>query len=220
MPNHRTIYESFIFRSDAEALQELLLKNGVICVLDFPEGFFDFSWSPTLDKKTTVKYYCIMLDPADFAKSDQIQNEKYKALQTELDIDYPLYHFTDLELFDVLEKFESWSKFDYFMACQILEERGLPVDEATLKSFKDKRLDELEKPERATKRQLFQAYLLLLLFGLGGLYGLEFRDSKLVPSGRMVSVYDGYSRRHGLVIGVLGLVYFLGSCFVLVKIVF
>lgn len=209
MSKQKVPYESFAFRSDAEALQELLLKNGIICVLDFPEGFFDNSWFPTLDKNRTVKYYTLMLDPTDFTKADQIQFENYKALQTELDEDYPLYHFTDLELFDVLEKFEGWSKFDYFMACQILEHRGLPVDESTLKHLKNKRFEELLKPARATKSQLSRAYLLLLLLGLGGIYGFEFRDFKLVPNGRMVPVYDSYSRRHGLVLGIIGGVIFV-----------
>lgn len=210
MPNHRAIYETFTFRSDAEALQELLLKNGVICVLDFPEGFFDFSWSPTLDKKTTVKYYCIMLDPADFAKADQIQFENYKALLTELDLDYPLYLFTDLELFDVLEKFESWSKFDYFMACRILDQRGLPVNEDTLKAMKVKRIYELAKPYKVTKWELAKAYFLIPFLGYGLFFGAHFLMYKRLPDGKIVHAYDSWSRKHGLIIVILGLLCFVG----------
>ncbi len=216
MSKQKVPYESFAFRSDAEALQELLLKNGIICVLDFPEGFFDNSWFPTLDKNRTVKYYTLMLDPTDFAKADQIQFENFKVLQTELDEDYPLYHFTDLELFDVLEKFESWSKFDYFMARKILEQRGLPVNEDTLKNMKIKRINGLAKPYRATKWELAKAYMLILFLGYGLFFGAHFRRYKSLPDGKIVHAYDTYSRKHGLIIVILGLLSFIGFWVILI----
>jgi hypothetical protein len=210
MHQQKVPYESFAFRSDAEALQELLLKNGIICVLDFPDGFFDNSWFPTLDKNRTVKYYTLMLDSSDFTKADQIQFENFKVLQTELDEDYPLYHFTDLELFDVLEKFESWSKFDYFMAHGILEYRGLPVNDDTLKKMKIKRINELARPYRATQWELAKAYMLIPFLGYGLFFGAHFRRYKSLPDGKIVHAYDAYSRKHGLIIVILGLLCFIG----------
>ncbi len=204
MSQQRVPYETFSFRSDAEALQELLLKNGIICVLDFPEGFYDNSWFPTLDKNRTVKYYQLMLNPADFTRADQLQFDHFEKQHDGLDSDYPLNHFTDLELFDVLEKFEQWSKFDYSMARRILDQRGLPVDEETLKTLKDKRINKLAKPNRATMKQLTIGYVLVLFLWLGLLRGAALLWYKYVPDGRLVREYDNWSRRHGWVMIVLG----------------
>lgn len=208
-------YATYYSREEAEDLQEFFLRRNLVCVLDFFGVFFELSHSPLLDKNKVKKTYRVMMEPHLFPHAEELQLENLENNIDALPENYPLYSFTDLELFDVLEKFDTWSKLDIILARKILEERGLPVDLETIDSIKKKRMEVLQKPMRISLKELIIGYASCLIFGLMGVvYISDFIKYKELPNGDLMKNYDDYTHKHYramLILGVLSSVFWI--CF-------
>lgn len=79
--------------------------------------------------------------------------------------------FSNEELFEILEKSDEWSKFDYVLAQKLLKERGQDINENMLESLKRQRIRELAKPEENQKGWINAGYIFAVL---GGLLGILF----------------------------------------------
>ncbi len=205
MKDQLACYESFYIREDAENLQGFFLEHDLICVLDFSEGYFDLAVQPTLDKDKIIKTYRILMSPALFSKADELQMNYFEKGKHQAPEDYPLYEFSDLELFAVLEHFDQWSKFDVFMARKILANRGLPVDSETFEMLKAKRISTLKMPNQASKQELIGAYVGVFMGGFWAVFqGLDFLGTKVLPNGQKVPAFDEITRNHGKILLITG----------------
>lgn len=200
-------YATFYTLEDAEALQEFFLLRNLVCVLDFSEGYYELNHNPTLDQGKVIKTYRILMERALFPQAEALQNQFFEENLDALPADYPLYNFTDMELFDVLEKFDTWSGLDYIMARKILAERGLPVSNDTIDNLKNKRIAFLKQPERLSKIQLVFGYIAAIAFGIfGTINGADILAEKELPDGSSMKKYDKNSQMHGKVMFTLGLI--------------
>jgi hypothetical protein len=55
-----------------------------------------------------------------------------------VDPNHYLFHFTDEELFDLISKLDQWSMFDYSLATDILNERGIKTTKESISDLKNK----------------------------------------------------------------------------------
>ncbi len=200
-------YATFYTLEEAEALQEFFLLRNLVCVLDFSEGYFELNHNPTLDQGKVIKTYRILMERALLPQAEALQNQFFEENLDALPADYPLYNFTDMELFDVLEKFDTWSGLDNIMARKILAERGLPISDETIDNLKNKRIAFLKQPERLSTIQLVFGYFVAIAFGIfGTLNGADIQAEKELPDGSSMKKYDKNSRMHGNVMLTLGLI--------------
>jgi len=193
-------YQTFFILREAEEMQELLLLHDIVCIIEDDAPGFD----PSFANNQFSREFRLKIKAEDFTKADLLLEEQFEQSSEEIGNDYHLLQFTDLELFDILEQPDKWSRFDYFMARKILANRGLPVDEETLKNILNKRMAELSQPKRAKRIQIFRAYFWALAGGfLGLIEGASLLNTKTLPNGQQAKVYDAWSRAHGIIIIVL-----------------
>ncbi|HAM97038.1 MAG TPA: hypothetical protein DCQ26_00350 [Marinilabiliales bacterium] len=153
----------------------------------------------------------IKIKPADFEKVDQLLNQAATENIEKLDSDYYLFEFTDAELFEILERFDEWSREDVLLAQKLLNARGTPVTDEKVQELKNKRIARLRQPEKGRTGWLVFGFICTLLGGLLGIFiGYHhYQFKKIIPTGEKVYAYDTKTRKTGKQVfyaGILGLV--------------
>jgi hypothetical protein len=121
--------------------------------------------------------------------------------------DYYLFSFTNEELYDIVLKYDEWSKLDYSLAIKVLKERGITVDENMIQALRRQRLLDLAKPEGNQKTWIIAGYVFAFLGGLiGFLIGWHlYTHKKTLPNGTRVFGYSIEDRKHGNKILFIGI---------------
>ncbi len=201
-------YQRFMNQQDAQELAELLTENSVEFQLENGTTSFD----PSFANNAVNHEFRIKLQQKDFQPVDELLLQTSSELLESIGQDYYLFEFTDVELFEILEKRDEWSKFDFLLAQKLLKERGCEISETQLDAMRAERLKELAHPEKNQTSWVAIGYISALLGGLFGMFmGWHlYTHKKTLPNGNRVYDYSQSNRKHGVVIFFLGLV-----CFVL-----
>lgn len=199
-------FKNFPTRIQAKEVEMLLNKNNIKTVLADNIAPVDITFSGS----TLQNQYEIKIDPADFAKAQEILEKDTESLLNQVDKDYYLLSFSNEELYDVLLKSDEWNVFDYKLAQKLLTERGKNIDPDMLASLKKERLKILAKPEENQKPWIIAGYLFSLLGGgIGIVIGYSLWTSKkTLPNGERVYSYNDADRNHGKTIFILGTIIF------------
>jgi hypothetical protein len=162
-----------------------------------------FAGGPSLEDKIAIK-----LNSTDFEKVDSLLSQMASNNINSIDKDHYLFSFSNEELFEVIEKYDEWSKVDYILAQQILKERGQLNSEEDILKLKNKRITELRQPEKAQKGWLIFGLLSALCGGLLGVFiGFHhYKFKKTIATGERVYAYDNSTRQAGLNIYIIGIV--------------
>jgi hypothetical protein len=195
MTENYPIFKVYPTKELALEFTELLDKNGIHSVVgdNIPPVDVTFSGS-TLEHR-----YEIRIKQSDFQKAEKILESHAKNLLDEVDSDYYLFEFTNEELYEVLIKADEWNEFDYTLAQKILNDRGKPIDEELLSTFKKERLKTLSEPEGNQKPWLYAGYIFALLGGIIGIIIGYFlwTSKKTLPDGNKVYAYSSEDRVKG-----------------------
>ncbi|MTH17074.1 hypothetical protein [Flavobacterium sp. LC2016-01] len=199
-------FKNFPTRIQAKEVEILLNNNNIKTVLADNIAPVDITFSGS----TLQNQYEIKIDPADFAKAQEILEKDTENLLNQVDKDYYLLSFSNEELYDVLLKSDEWNVFDYKLAQKLLTERGKNIDPDMLASLKKERLKILAKPEENQKPWIMAGYLFSLLGGgIGIVIGYSLWTSKkTLPNGERVYSYNDADRNHGKTIFILGTIIF------------
>ncbi|WPO79857.1 hypothetical protein [Flavobacterium sp. KACC 22761] len=199
-------FKNFQTRIQAKEVEILLNNNNIKTVLADNIAPVDITFSGS----TLQNQYEIKIDPADFAKAQEILEKDTENLLNQVDKDYYLLSFSDEELYDVLLKSDEWNVFDYKLAQKLLTERGKNIDSEMLASLKKERLQTLAKPEEPQKSWITAGYIFSLLGGfLGIIIGyLLWTSKKTLPNGERIYSYNENDRKHGKTIFILGTIIF------------
>ncbi|MNY23836.1 hypothetical protein D3C86_1575190 [compost metagenome] len=199
-------FKNFPTRIQAKEIEILLNKNNIKTVLADNIAPVDITFSGS----TLQNQYEIKIDPADFAKAEDILEKDTENLLNQVDKDYYLLSFSDEELYDVLLKSDEWNVFDYKLAQKLLKERGKNIDLDMLSSLKKERLKILAKPEENQKPWIIAGYIFSLLGGgIGIVIGYSLWTSKkTLPNGQRIYSYNDADRNHGKTIFILGSIIF------------
>lgn len=144
----------------------------------------------------------LKLLPEDFTKADELLQKTVRIDTSALEADYYLLSFTTEELQEVVEKKDEWGHFDYALAIQLLEERGVSYTQEQLNTLQHDRTSQLAQPETPAGHWVLIGYLFALLGGLIGIFIGSFlwRFKKTLPDGTRVPAYTAVARKHGLII--------------------
>lgn len=161
----------------------------------------------------------IQLAPEDFDAAEQALSEELAPVDT-IEDDHYLHSFSIEELKEIIEKADEWSLADVQLARGLLKEKGIHYTDEELLTIKEKRYEELAKPEQH-KVFTFAMIVVLLVFHaftgvIGGWYFIS--SKKTLPNGQQVHMYDENTRKRGLyllLIGIVLTILYLGGYFVI-----
>jgi len=105
--------------------------------------------------------FVIKLYPSDFKKAHEALNQHYRRLLNRVDKDHYLYSFTNAELIEIIQKPDEWGFLDYQLALKLLAERGIEITEVDANILKEKRKQDLAKPDKPGLTLYIIAYFLL-----------------------------------------------------------
>ena len=191
----------------AKATAEVLESNGIAYELENYQTFFDPSYANNkVDLDIALK-----IQPAEFKKARQVLEDTYAAGLESTEADYYLFEFSDSELIEIITKPDEWGPFDYQLAQKILRDRGKEINPEVAELLRERRLDELKKPEKKGGAWVPFGYF-LAIFGsiIGLIVGWTFYYlRKTLPNGERVYAYDEPIRKHGkriLIISFVGVI--------------
>jgi len=199
-------FQKFNTKDEAVELADLLKANSIDFLLEDASTSFD----PTFSNNEINKEFRINLKQIDFDKADKLLITTSTIEINKIDKEYYLFQFSNEELFEILEKSDEWSKFDYVLAQKLLKERGQDINENMLESLKRQRIRELAKPEENQKGWINAGYIFAVLGGLLGIFiGWHLNThKKTLPNGNRVYAYSTNDRKHGKRILNIGIIFF------------
>lgn len=181
--------------------------------------------------------YVLKIQAGDFSKANTILDAYYKPMVDSADPGYYLFGFSNNELMEIISRPDEWGHFDYQLAKKILQQKNINVDDATLLKLKERRNDELSKPESSALLLLALGYTCILagilsifrLFDgdnrpfplvllIGCFIGHHlYRSTKTIPDGTSVPAYKKTDRLQGSIILVTSIVLLVFSLGVWIK---
>jgi hypothetical protein len=202
-------YKKFYDQVDVDTLTAILKENGIEFQITQDRESFDSLYG---DKQFSRQYF-VKIKGSDFQQADSILLDKSEKEILSVDKDHYLYSFTDDELIDILKKPDEWNEFDYKLSMKILKERGKEIDQKTIDSFREERIQDLSKQEDGDKLWTFLGYVFAVLGGLLGIFiGWHLMTfKKTIPNGQRTYAYTLTARVHGRRILIIGTIMFIVS---------
>lgn len=199
-------FQKFDNTESAKELASALENNGISVQIEDASPPVDLTFSGnTLQNEIRVR-----VQQSDFEKANQVLEKEAEQLIDTVPDDYYLYEFTDNELIEIIEKQDEWSKVDFLLSQKILRDRGVEINEEKIEELRQKRIDDIRKPEKGHKGWLIFGFITALLGGILGIFigWFHFTFKKTDPTGQQFYAYDTKTRRRGQQIFWLGLISF------------
>jgi hypothetical protein len=211
--NEYLTYRKFNSLEELSDLKDLFNKNKIEYIIEdtLPAVDLSFSGNNTFEKDIRIK-----IKSSDFDIADKLLEDLAGNMIGEIDKDNYLLEFTNEELLEIIEKPDEWSKSDFFVAQNILKNRGVDLTKEKIEDLKRERLNQLAQPEKGQTGWIVAGYIAAILGGFLGVFTgwhlLTFK--KTLPNGQRVYEYDTTARNHGqkiLIIGIVCLIFWI--CF-------
>jgi hypothetical protein len=197
------IFRKFHNLQEAKEMEILLRDHDFACELQDLSSRFDasFAYNPT------DKQFGVLLRQEDFDGVNTLLETISEQEILHLPVDYYLYNFSTQELLEVVIKSDEWNPLDIALAKKLLAHQGIDLDAAAVEQLKQKRLQELSLPDQDPVPAIVLGYVLALFGGLlGTAIGLAlWFTKKRLPNGQKILAYSEKTRRHGLIISLIGL---------------
>jgi hypothetical protein len=207
-PNFIT-YQKFNDPALAEELAGQLEQHGIDYVIEEESTTFD----PGFTYNALAKDYAVKINPADFDRANELLKEDETGNVDEIEEDYYLFSFSDVELMEVVTKADEWSAFDVVLARKLLAEKGKEISDQKIAAIQEQRIEELKQPDPPQTSWIIIGYICALAGGLLGIfigwYLTTFK--KTLPNGEQVYEYSETDRKHGRRIYYIGIVVLLVS---------
>lgn len=192
-------FRFFPSREVAEEVQLLLNSNGIDSVIKEDTGDLAKEF---LGDSPHHKFELLI------AETDRDQAEAVllnRAMEELDDIDksHFLFDYTNEELMTILIEKDEWNEVDVLLSQKILQERGVVVQEEELQVLREKRLNELAKPESKQTGWVIFGYIAIVIAPfVGAILGFALSKSqKRLPNGVKVPRYSTSIQKHGDFIG-------------------
>ncbi|MFT5820963.1 MAG: hypothetical protein ACI8ZM_002211 [Crocinitomix sp.] len=214
--NDKSLFDKFPTIDDAQELISILEEE--LIEFSIVENAFDVDINFTGNKISAVQ---IFIDSSDFERVHKLKEDKAEAQVDLTDKTHYLFRFSTDELYEVLEKKDEWSSYDYAFAKKLLEQKGEDISPEFLESLSKKRKNDLDKPEKSSQVEIIVGYVFAFLGGLLGILigWYLWKSKKTNTDGNKVFAYSEGDRRHGLNISVIGMIIF-AACIILRVVIF
>jgi hypothetical protein len=122
-----------------------------------------------------------------------------------------LFSFSNEELKEIIEKKDEWNDLDYALSINLLKNRGVEITKEEILEAKNKRVEELRKPDISSSKWIDLGYVFAILGGfLGFVIGyLLLTQKKTLPNGERIFAYSLDDRKHGKRILYVGTFFFM-----------
>lgn len=207
-------YQKFDDVALANALAEQLETHGIAYQVEEESLTFDVSFALN---NPFAKEYAVKIKSGDFEKVNHLLKEDEEKNIEGVDKNYYLFSFTNDELTEVITKADEWSPFDFVLARKLLNDRGVVINEETLSTIKEQRIEELKTPEASQLIWVVLGYIIALsgivlpffMSAIGLFIGWHLSThKKTLPDGERVYGYSETDRKHGKRIFYIGIVVF------------
>ncbi|WP_295121621.1 hypothetical protein [uncultured Chitinophaga sp.] len=197
-------FRRFNSLQEAQIIGSLLEEHGIPCEIENAPRLLDSN----LIGQDHSNAIALKIPSSSFITADEIIRAKTRIEAP--DEDYYLLSFTDAELKEVIEKKDEWGDYDYALALQLLEQRGIHLSAEDIAQLQQKRVTRLANPERAPAVWIFIGYLASFLgAGMGMFIGAFFLLAKrTLPDGKRAQTFTGVTRLHGKIILAFGICMF------------
>lgn len=179
------VYQTFTNQEEASDLVDLLKENTIDYKVESSSGAFNpsFVFTPEIS---------VLISPLNVRLVDSL-------FVSQAPSDHYLFAFSDDELKGIIEKKDEWSSFDYQLAQKILSDKGILLDENTMKEIENQRIEELRQPEESQKSWIIIGYALILIGALPGIFiGYSiWKGTKTLPNGEKIHRFSESDRQHG-----------------------
>ncbi|HEY0743527.1 MAG TPA: hypothetical protein VGD40_18795 [Chryseosolibacter sp.] len=134
-------YRQFSEKQQADALAEILKENDIPFETVVDRESLDSLYGDKLFKNE----YFVKIQKEDFERADVLLLNLAKSQLANVEKDHYLFEFTNAELYEIIDRPDEWSEFDFLLAMKILSDRGLPVNHAKIIKSKQERVETLSK---------------------------------------------------------------------------
>lgn len=195
------LFKVFPGMEEAQGIITILEENNIPFSLIDNAHDVDITFTGNLQSNLQL-----LLQPNDFGKVTELIEKAQDEAVNEADPSHYLFEFSTEELFDLIEKKDEWSAYDYALAKKILQDRGEDVSEIRLIHLEEKRKADLKEPENSPTVQIIVGYISAIL---GGIIGIMigwylWKSTKTLPDGQKIFVYNRGDRDHGMIIFCIG----------------
>lgn len=196
------IFRRFESMDEATAVQKILTKKNIPSVLAEERALLDNNIIGQLFEPP----YHVKIPAEHFVEAEKVLHQSTDISAIEVEDDYYLLTFSDKELMEIIEKKDEWGSYDYALALQLLEGRGITLTDADIEHLNTKRITSLAVPEDGINIYTVLGYFLAAFGGVLGIcIGLFMMISKkTLPDGSRVHTYDSRTQTHGFYITLLG----------------
>ncbi len=198
-------YQKYRTVEEAAEMVHLLKDNNIDYYIEniAPSIDITFTGGTELEHKIAIKLY-----QNDFDRVDKLMCNIAANSIDLVEEDHYLFEFTDDELFDMLKKYDEWSKTDLILARKILKDHGKDITDKQIEELKKDRIKELKKPDKGSAFWLTIGFLFATFGGIIGMFigYYHFRTKKTLPNGDRVLIYNKRTRKVGLYIFCIGII--------------
>lgn len=210
-------FRAFEEEAEAEALKVELEKAGIPAGIAKVSNYLD---SVIAGQLNSAHQFILNLRPSDFTKAEALFDQMAQKDIEAIPEDYHLYEFSDEELMEIVDHPDDWSKLDYHLALSILKDRGKEVSTDYIESKKVESLVAQKSSQKVPLITILSGYILflpailsvffdrpLLLIGMAWPIVLGiflWTSKKTLKDGNRFFFYDKESRRHGMLLFILG----------------
>lgn len=139
-----TTFQTFNDPGLASAIADKLKAQRIVCLVEKVEPLLE----PSFFQNTVEPNIHLKVRSTDLDRANQVLEEYYENRLQDVDPNYYLFSFTDVELLDIVAKPDEWGHFDYVLARELLADRGLPIPDETIRQMKQQRLRQLAQQAR------------------------------------------------------------------------
>ena len=205
-------FQKFNDIASANDLADHLNQAGIESIIEDNSKLFD----PNFAFNSVEPAISLKIRQEDFPQAHKALEEYYRLQLVDVDPNYYLFEFTNLELMEIIWKPDEWGAFDYQLAQKILKDRGKEVTPQHAEQLKSQRNLELAKPETNNLLWITLGYISAFF---GGFFGLIIGWTigylkKTLPDGQRVYVYKESDRWHGKCIFLISIVSMIAWIFI------
>jgi hypothetical protein len=188
-------FKKYSNKEQAKEVKIYLEKNDIKAILSDNEPVVDITFAGN----TLQNEYVVKIRTFDFPKAKQLMESLAQKQLDLVDESHYLFTFNNDELFDILQKPDEWSEFDFLLAKKILSNRGENINDNKLKELQESRIEKLSEPDKSHTFWIVLGYIFAIAGGLLGLViGYVLMTSKKsLPNGQKVYSYSFKDRNHG-----------------------
>lgn len=136
-------YRQFTEKEQADALAEILNENNIAFEIVADRESLDSLYGDKLLKNA----YFVKIQKEDFERADVLLLNLAKGQLANVEKDHYLFQFTNAELYEIMDRPDEWSEFDFLLAMKILSDRGLPVNHEKIMKSKQDKVETLSKKD-------------------------------------------------------------------------